>query len=619
MNVLFAASECVPFIKTGGLADVIGSLPIELVKLGVDARVVLPKYRIIDEYWKRRMEHVCHFDVLFGWQSLFCGVERVVDNGVTYYFIDNEEFFGLDTIYGDGQREGYRFAFFCRAVLEALPHIGFFPDILHCNDWQTGMIPALLRTQYLWSNDYRAVKTVFSVHNLQYQGIFNWNDMAGRLGIESRYNSPDYLEFYGCINFLKGGLVFSEYVLTVSPTYAEEIKTPYYGERLDGLLRARYTTVSGILNGIDTVIFDPATDRFLPAHYTADNLAGKAENKALLQLECGLEVRPNVPLIGMIARLSPQKGFDLVECVLDAMMANDIQMVFLGKGDRKFIDLLNWANWRYPRRLHARIALDEGLAHRIYAASDLFLMPSQFEPCGLSQMIAMRYGSIPIVRETGGLKDTVQPYNLYTDEGNGFSFANYNAHEMLDTVERAVRYYFDDKPMWSRLMQRAMTDDFSWRHSALEYEALYEKVLLKTDRHEPDPSELSFPEAPFPEPTDAAPPAPAHDSSEPDLSPVFSGDAPEPDSPAASDQSPQPEPAQAQANICARMRVQRNRRRRCRIRNDRLRQTRRRKARCARQARSACQARRRNRKTGKEAFRSAFAKKARQNEIVLEA
>ncbi len=512
MKVLFTASECVPFIKTGGLADVIGSLPIELNRLGVDARVILPKYRIIDEYWKSRMEFMCSFEILFGWRTMYCGVERVVDNGVTYYFIDNEEMFAVETIYGDGQYEGFRFAFFCRAVLEALPRINFFPDILHCNDWQTGLIPALLRTQYLWSNDYRAVKTVFSVHNLQYQGIFNWNDMASRLGIEERYNSPDYLEFYGCINFLKGGLVFSEYVLTVSPSYALEITQPYFGERLDGLLRARHTTVSGILNGIDYTVFNPATDRFLPAHYTLDNLIGKAENKALLQEECGLEVRPEVPLIGMIARLSPQKGFDLIECVLDDIMRCDVQLVFLGKGDRRFVDLLNWANWRYPHRLHARITLDEGLAHRIYAGSDMFLMPSQFEPCGLSQLISLRYGSIPIVRETGGLKDTIIPYNQYADEGNGFSFANYNAHEMLATIERAVRYYFDDKAMWGRMMRRGMAEDFSWQHSAGEYEALYQK-LLHLDQPAPAPEENAAPKpAPFPAPApvwDAAPEPPA--------------------------------------------------------------------------------------------------------------
>ncbi|MEG1883469.1 MAG: glycogen synthase GlgA [Clostridia bacterium] len=481
MKVLFAASECVPFIKTGGLADVVGSLPIALAERGMDVRVILPKYRIIDGYWKSRMEHVCSFEVLFGWAKVYCGVFKTEDQGVTYYFIDNEDFFSTDQIYGDGPAEGYRFAFFCRAVLEALPRIGFFPDILHCNDWQAGLIAPLLRTQYSGNENYHRIRTVFSIHNLKYQGIFSWKEMAGRLGLDERYNNPDYLEFYGCMNCLKGGIVFSDYVLTVSRTYAEEIKTSYYGENLDGLLRARSITVSGILNGIDYTVFNPETDRFLTAHYTKDDLSGKAENKARLQEECGLEVRPEVPIIGVIARLTPQKGLDLIERVLDDILRLDVQVVVLGKGDKRFVDMLNWANWRYPRRMHARIALDEGLAHRVYAGSDLFLMPSQFEPCGLSQMIALHYGSVPIVRETGGLKDTVIPYNLFTDEGNGFSFTNYNAHEMLFTIERAVRYYAEDKPMWNRLVQRGMKADFSWNSSAKEYRALYEKLMSKLD------------------------------------------------------------------------------------------------------------------------------------------
>lgn len=472
MKVLFCASECVPFIKTGGLADVIGSLPVALKREGADVRVMLPKYRAIDEYWKARMERVCHFEVLFGWERVYCGIERVVDNDVTYYFVDNEAFFCVDDIYGDGLAEGLRFAFFCRAALEALARLGFYPDVLHLNDWQTGLIPALLKTQYAHSPDYARIRTVFSIHNLKYQGLFSWKEIAGRLGLDDRYFTPDYLEFYGCLSFIKGGLVFADRICTVSPAYAEEIKTAYYGENLDGLLRARENTLSGILNGIDYTIFDPATDRFLPHHYDAESLSGKLDCKRSLQAECDLAER-DVPLVGMIARLSPQKGLDLIERVLDDMMRCDIQLVFLGKGDRRFVDLLNWANWRYPHRVHARIELDEGLAHRIYAGSDLFLMPSQFEPCGLSQMIALRYGSVPIVRETGGLKDTIQPYNQYTDEGNGFSFANYNAHEMLFTLERAARCWFDDKPMWRRLMLRGMKADFGWGKSARRYLELY--------------------------------------------------------------------------------------------------------------------------------------------------
>ena len=476
MKVLFCASECVPFVKTGGLADVAGALPAALSREGVDVRVILPKYGMIDGYWKRRMEHVCDFEVLFGWEKIYCGIERVIDNGVTYYFVDNESFFFVSEIYGDGISEGIRFAFFCRAILEAMPRIGFFPDVLHLNDWQTGLVAALLRTQYAASADYARIKTVFSIHNLKYQGVFSWREIAGRLGLDDRYFTYEYLEFYGCINCMKGGLVFADRLCTVSPTYAEEIKTPFYGENMDGLLRARENTLGGILNGLDYTIFDPSTDRFLTHHFDAETLEEKRLCKRALQKECGLEER-DVPLIGMIARLSPQKGLDLVERVLGDLMRNDIQIVFLGKGDRRFVDMLNWANWRYPKRVHARIELDEGLAHRIYAGADLFLMPSQFEPCGLSQMIALRYGCVPIVRETGGLKDTIVPYNLYTDEGNGFSFANYNAHEMLETVERAVKYWNDDPAMWRRMVLRGMADRFDWQKPAKAYLALYQAIL----------------------------------------------------------------------------------------------------------------------------------------------
>ncbi len=487
MKVLFCASECVPFVKTGGLADVAGALPIALAAEGHDVRVILPKYRVIDNYWKSRMEHVCHFNVIFGWETVYCGIERVLDNGVTYYFVDNETYFGVTEIYGDGITEGLRFAFFSRAVLESLSKIDFFPDVLHLNDWQTGLIAALLKTQYTAKAEYARIRTVFSIHNLKYQGLFSWREIAGRLGLDDRYFTYEYMEFYGCISCMKGGLVFSDRLCTVSPTYAEEIKTPFFGENLDGLLRARENTLSGILNGLDYNIFNPSDDRFLTHHFDVDTLENKLSCKRALQRECGLEER-DVPLIGMIARLSQQKGLDLVERVLGDIMRNDVQMIFLGKGDRRFVDLLNWANWRYPKRVHARIELDEGLAHRIYAGADLFLMPSQFEPCGLSQMIALRYGCVPIVRETGGLRDTIVPYNMYTDEGNGFSFANYNAHEMLFTIERAVKYWNEDKAMWQRMMLRGMEERFDWVKPAKAYLALYEKMLpTPVVAEEPEP------------------------------------------------------------------------------------------------------------------------------------
>lgn len=477
MKVLYCASECVPFVKTGGLADVAGSLPIALKNAGADVRVMLPKYkRRIDAYWLSRMEHVCEFTLLFGWERVYCGVERVVDNGVTYYFIDNETFFDVDQLYGDGIYEGFRFAFFSRAILEALPHIDFFPDVLHLNDWQTGLVPALLKTQYMTLPHYPSVKTVFSIHNLKYQGVFDYAPINGRLGFEERYFTPEFLEFYGKLNCMKGALVFADKISTVSPTYAAEITTDYYGEQMDGLLRARGDGVTGILNGLDTVIFDPATDRYLQTHYTADDLAGKREEKALLQKEVGLAVRQDVPVVGFIARLTPQKGLDLVERVLDDILKMDLQLVFLGDGDKHYRDMLNWAGWRYPGKLAFHCGLNEGLAHRIYAGSDLFLMPSAFEPCGLSQMIALRYGSVPVVRETGGLRDTVQPYNCYTGEGNGFSFANFNAHEMLFTLEYAVRTFYENPDAWNGLMMAGMRGDYGWLRSAEAYLALYEST-----------------------------------------------------------------------------------------------------------------------------------------------
>lgn len=476
MKVLYVTSECVPFIKTGGLADVAGSLPAELNRLGADVRVVLPKYRCIDGYWLSRMAHVTDFSVLFGPRSMYCGVETVTDNGVTYYFVDNEEMFSVDAIYGDGVQEGYRFAFFCRAVAEMLRRLDFVPDVLHLNDWQAGLVAAMLRTQYAGDKRLAAMRVLFSIHNLRYQGVFDWHAMNARLGFDERLFTPDYLEFYGSLSCMKAGLVFADHINTVSPTYAREIRTPYYGERLDGLLRARGAALSGILNGIDRVVYDPATDRFLGAHYGLDDMAGKAEQKRLLQQELGLAARADVPLIAMISRLTPQKGLDLVERVLTDIMRMDVQLALLGDGDRRFIDLFNWAAWRYPGQVAAYIGLNEGLAHRVYAGSDMFLMPSQFEPCGLSQMIALRYGSVPVVRETGGLCDTVLPYNKYTDEGTGFSFANYNAHEMLFTLERAALYYREDRPMWARLVRRGMEADFGWDASARQYLALYGRL-----------------------------------------------------------------------------------------------------------------------------------------------
>lgn len=476
MKVLFAASECTPFIKTGGLADVIGTLPAALAKEGVDARVILPKYRDIPEHFKAKMKTEQVFYVHLGWRRQYCGALSLEHNGVTFYFIDNEYYFGNEGVYSSGNYEGERYAFFCRAVLETIVRLNLSVDILHLNDWQTGMIAPLLATQYRANPLLTNVRTVFTIHNLRYQGIFPWMFIDDLLSIGDEYFTPDMLEYYGCANFLKAGIVFSDVVTTVSPSYAQEIQTPYFGERLDGLLRARSNVLTGILNGIDTEEYNPETDPVIPAHFSLDDLSGKAECKAALQRDLGLEIAPEVPIVAMVSRLTEQKGIDLIDRVIDDIMRTDLQFVVLGTGEQRYHDLFGWASWRYPGRFATRIEHSHALSHRIFAGADMLLMPSQFEPCGLTQMIAMRYGTIPIVREVGGLRDTVQPYNRYTDEGTGFSFANYNAHEMLFTIEAAANYYHD-KPLWTRMMRRAMAKDFSWKVSARKYLSLYDQLL----------------------------------------------------------------------------------------------------------------------------------------------
>lgn len=476
LRVLFAASEATPFIKTGGLADVAGTLPVALKRLDMDIRVILPKYRDIPQYWKDRMQHLTHFYVTMGWRKQYCGIQCVEYEGVTFYFVDNEFYFGHDDVYGSGQEEGERFGFFCRAVLDALQHIDFRPQVLHCNDWQTGMIPALLRMQYMHIEQYAQIRTLYTIHNMKYQGIFAWKQIDDLLGIGSRYYAPDMLEFYGDISFLKSGIVFSDKINTVSPTYAKEIQTSYYGERLDGLLRARGGDLCGILNGIDYTVWDPATDYLLENHYDIGDMAGKALSKAQLQRELGLQEAEDVMLVGMVTRLAEQKGFSLIEHVFHELMQLPIQLAVVGHGDRHYSEMLTWAQWRYQGKVAVRFEQNEWLAHNTYAGADLYLMPSRFEPCGISQMLAMRYGAVPLVRETGGLYDTVQPYNKFSDEGTGFSFANYNAHEMLYTLEQAYGYFLDKK-LWSRLRERSMHMKFGWEKSAERYHALYEEIV----------------------------------------------------------------------------------------------------------------------------------------------
>ena len=477
MKILFATSECVPFVKTGGLADVAGALPKQLKKLGAEVRVILPLYRDVAPKWREQMEHLTYFYVNLGWRRQYCGIETLKLDGVTFYFIDNEFYYNRPSVYGWGGDEGERFAFFDRAVLEALPLIDYKPDILHCHDWQTGLIPVLLKRQYAALPFYQGIHTVFTIHNLQYQGVFGMDYIEDLMGLGWDAYTSDKLEFFGAASFMKGGLVYTDEITTVSPTYANEIQTAYYGERLDGLLRARHESLTGILNGIDVDEYNPNKDpQIVQTYNVVTQSKRKAVNKAALQEQLGLEIRPDVPLIGMVTRLSSQKGLDLVERVLPEIMSLDVQLVVLGMGEEKFVNLFNWAAHRYQGKVASWNQMNPELAHRIYAGADLFLMPSAFEPCGLSQMIAMRYGTVPIVRETGGLKDTVQPFNPVTGEGVGFTFYSYNAHDMLDAVTRATTTYREDKKSWRKIVGNGMRGDYSWQHSAKKYMELYNKL-----------------------------------------------------------------------------------------------------------------------------------------------
>ena len=477
MNILFAASECVPFCKTGGLADVVGALAPVLAKNGNDVRVIMPLYGMIPHEYVERMRHVLDFEVELGWRRQYCGIEALEMDGVTYYFVDNKYYFGRSYIYGLGGDEHERFGFFDRAVLNALPLIDFRPDVIHAHDWQTGMIPALLRIQYRDYPFYAGIRTVFTIHNLQYQGIFGIPDIQDILGISDEYFTSDKLECYGCANFMKAGLVYADEITTVSPSYAEEIQTAYYGEKMDGLLRAKRAHLTGVLNGIDVKEYDPANDPLIPAPYTAEDMSGKAACKRQMQQELGLQVRPDVPVVAIISRLSNQKGLDLVDRVIHEIMEEDVQLVVLGLGEAKYVNLFSWAEQHYPGQVAARFQMEGTLAHRIYAGADIFLMPSQFEPCGLSQMIALRYGTLPVVRETGGLRDTVLSYNEASGTGNGFTFFNYNAHDMLYTLRRAVDFYRRNQTVWQLLQRRAMNGNYSWGHSAEIYLSLYQDMM----------------------------------------------------------------------------------------------------------------------------------------------
>ncbi|MEE0288109.1 MAG: glycogen synthase GlgA [Collinsella aerofaciens] len=475
MQIVFASAECAPFVKTGGLGDVAGSLPAALVRAGAEVIVMVPKYATIKDEYKAQMEHFSDFYVSLGWRNEYCGLEKLEHDGVTYMFIDNERYFARDYPYGFFD-DGERFAFFSKAITESLQHLpaGFECDILHCNDWQTALAPVFLREFYQGLPLYDRVKTVFSIHNVAFQGQFSDTVMEDILGVAHIPAAASQLRCDACsINYMLGALRYADAITTVSPTYANEIQTPEFGEGLDGVLRERSYALQGILNGIDVAGFDPATDKRIAANYTVEDRSGKAVCKAKLQEELGLEVRDDRPLMVMVTRLTRQKGLDLVMYALDRILAGGVQVAVLGTGDRDYEDGLRYFQDKYPGTMAARIEFDPALSQRMYAAADMFLMPSKFEPCGLSQIIAMRYGTLPIVRETGGLKDTVQPYNEFTGEGTGFSFSNFNGDEMGDAVFRAARLFWDNRDAWNQLVTQAMSQDFSWTRSADKYLDLY--------------------------------------------------------------------------------------------------------------------------------------------------
>ncbi|QDR83214.1 glycogen synthase GlgA [Sporomusa termitida] len=471
LKVLFVAPEAAPFAKTGGLGDVIGSLPKELKNQATDVRVILPKYSSIPAEFAKKMTRIATLTVPVGWRHQYCGIYQLEYQGLTWYFIDNEYYFKREQLYGYYD-EAERFAYFCRAVLKGLPQLGFRPDIIHCHDWQTGPLPAMLGQQYLMRSEYAGIKTMFTIHNLMYQGIFPGDILGDLLGLPASVFTEAGLEFYGQVNFLKGGLAFSDCITTVSKSYVQEIQQPYFGEKLDGFLARRQADLHGIVNGIDYEVYHPAKDPEIYTNYTWRGTVKRLENKCKLQAELGLPVTRQTPLLGIVSRLVDSKGFDLIAHVMEEILNLDVQLVVLGTGEARFEQLFTAAARRYPQKVSANITFSEPLAHKIYAGSDVFLMPSRFEPCGIGQLIALRYGSIPIVRQVGGLKDTITPFNPATGAGNGFSFVNYNAHEMLWVIEDALRLY-KDRSQWAKLIKNAMCSDNSWQRSASEYRALY--------------------------------------------------------------------------------------------------------------------------------------------------
>lgn len=477
-KILFVASEAAPFIKTGGLADVVGSLPKCFDKEFFDVRVMIPKYLCIKQEWCDKMNYVSHFYMDYLGQSRYVGLLEYVYEGVTYYFIDNEAYFSGAKPYGDWLFDLEKFSFFCNAALSALPVLDFQPDIVHCHDWQTGLIPVYLKDRFRGGEFFARMKSVMTIHNLKFQGIWDVKTIRRFSGLPDYYFAPDKLEAYKDGNMLKGGIVFADAITTVSQTYAEEIKMPFYGEGLDGLMRARSNSLRGIVNGIDYDEFNPETDTMIVQNYNAKTFRKeKVKNKRALQEQLGLPVDDKKFLIGIVSRLTDQKGLDMIQCVMDDLCSEDVQLVVLGTGDEKYENMFRHYDWKYHDRISAQIYYSEELSHRIYASCDAFLMPSLFEPCGLSQLMSLRYGTVPMVRETGGLKDTVEPYNEFQNRGTGFSFANYNAHEMLESIRYAKYIYYNKKREWNKIIDRAMAMDYSWKTSALKYQELYDWLI----------------------------------------------------------------------------------------------------------------------------------------------
>lgn len=479
MNILIVASEAHPFIKTGGLGDVIGALPVALNDLGADVRVVIPNYRDIKKEIKENLKYIDNFTVNVGWRNQYCGILEYEHEGVKFYLLDNEYYFNRGGLYGYYD-DGEKFAFFDRAVLEFVKHIDWVPDILHCNDWQTGMVPVLLKLEYSKEEKFKNMKTMFSIHNLFFKGMFDPKVLPELFGYDYESFNNGSLEHYGAVSFLKGGINYADKVTTVSKSYAEEIKTPEYGEQLEGLLRYRSSVLEGIVNGIDYKEYNPEEDKYIYSTYSVNDLENKKINKEELQKELGLTVNKDVPMIGLVSRLTHQKGCDLIINILEELLKEDIQVVVLGTGDYMYEESFKSFQGRHPNKISANIKFSNELAHKIYAASDMFLMPSLFEPCGLGQLIALRYGSIPIVRETGGLKDTVTPYNEYDETGNGFGFKNYRFEELFNITKYALKIY-RNKDKWNNIVRQAMSADNSWEKSAKEYIEIYNKLITNND------------------------------------------------------------------------------------------------------------------------------------------